>query len=84
MEASFCFKCGHQLGEVKPKEDVTTGQRACAGAAQVLAESDSHVEAETKLGEAQAKIDEVAGLFLDEDLRSKFLKSASKKSASKK
>ena len=53
--------------------------RTRLGAAQILAASGRSSEAEAKLAEARAMIDEIGGLFEDEELRDSYLETATKK-----
>ena len=53
--------------------------QARAGAAQLLSFSGQASKAEVKLGEARDMVDEIGGLFQDEDMRGMFLKNASRK-----
>ena len=57
--------------------------QARAEAARVLSELGRVAEAEQKRREAQAMIDQIAGLFTDEKLRAMYLESASQKTSLK-
>ena len=68
------FKRAEELGLEMQMRGLVLQSRA--GAARVLSTSGRTAEADTKIQEARAMIDEIAGLFQDSSLRDSFVRSA--------